>query len=256
MMLASITPVILTYNEAPNIARTLAGLAWAKKIVVVDSFSDDETVEILRAHGNVSVFQRKFDLHANQWNYAIDDTGINSEWILALDADYVVSPRVEEELRRLTPTADVDAYEAAFEYCIFGRALHGSVYPPVKVLFRHGRARYVQDGHTQRLHVSGKTDRLENPLQHDDRKPIGRWLAAQSGYMQLEAEKLARTPASELPMSDRVRKMVFVAPVLVFFYSLFVRRCVLDGRAGMFYALQRTVAELILSMYLLRRYLT
>ena len=59
-VLDQITPLILTYNEAPNIARTLAGLSWAKEIVVVDSFSDDETVEIARSFPQVRVVQTSF----------------------------------------------------------------------------------------------------------------------------------------------------------------------------------------------------
>jgi hypothetical protein len=66
-MLNEITPLILTYNEAANIGRTLERLAWAREIVVVDSFSDDETVEIASSFANVRVIQRVFDCHRSQW---------------------------------------------------------------------------------------------------------------------------------------------------------------------------------------------
>ena len=254
-MLDRITPVILTYNEAPNIERTLGALGWARRIVVVDSFSDDSTVELLRAYPAVHVFQRKFDQHARQWNHAIGETGIDSEWILSLDADYVLTPAFVEELRNLQPPEDIAAYENGFEYCIFGRPLSGSVYPPVTTLFRRGAAEYEQDGHTQRLKVRGNVATLSSRIRHDDRKPIGRWLAAQNRYMELEAEKLVSANGSTLPLQDKVRKLVVVAPFLVFFYTLLARRTILDGRAGLFYTLQRTVAEMILSLHLVRRYL-
>ena len=81
--------IILTYNEAPNIARALGGLSWAKEIVVVDSFSEDETVEIATSFPQVRVVQRAFDCHRNQWEFGLKETGISTPWVLALDADYV-----------------------------------------------------------------------------------------------------------------------------------------------------------------------
>ena len=86
-MLEKITPLILTYNEAPNIRRTLEHLTWAKEIIVIDSYSTDETLEILSAIPQVKVFQRKFDSFAVQCNYGLEK--ITSEWVLSLDADYV-----------------------------------------------------------------------------------------------------------------------------------------------------------------------
>jgi len=251
-MLASITPVILTFNEAANIERTLDALSWATDIVVVDSGSNDETVNIARRYAQVRIFTRPFDTHANQWNYAITETGVKSDWILALDADYVLSDTFVDELRELAPPATTGSYWAAFEYWILGRPLRGSVYPPVRVLFRKSMARYEQDGHTQRLVAEGGTNTLANRIRHDDRKPLSHWIAAQARYAELEAHKLAAAPSAELGVADRIRKMVVVAPWLVFLYVLFVRGTILDGRAGVYYALQRAVAELLLSLHLVQ----
>ena len=71
-MLEDITPVILTFNEEANIGRTLERLNWARDIVVVDSFSTDATVSIASRNNRVRVFQRVFDSHALQWNFAIE----------------------------------------------------------------------------------------------------------------------------------------------------------------------------------------
>ena len=174
MILAATTPVILTFNEAPNIARTLAALSWAPDIVVVDSLSDDGTVEIAKATPNVRVFSRAFDSHASQWNFAISETGITSDWILALDADYVVTDALVDELRKLIPPSSVAGYYTPFDYCILGKPLRGSVYPPVITLFRRGQGQYRQDGHTQRLHLEGAAARLAGAIRHDDRKSLSR----------------------------------------------------------------------------------
>ena len=251
MVLDQITPLILTLNEAPNIGRSLERLSWARDTVVVDSFSDDDTVAIAKSRPNVRVFERKFDNHAAQWNFALHETGIASEWVLALDCDYMVPDGLIREIRALSPDPDVAAYRASFRYCIQGRPLRGTVYPPVAVLYRRAGARYVQDGHTQRVQLVGRILDLESRIDHDDRKPLHHWLSAQARYMRLEAEKLRHERYSESSLQDRIRRLIVVAPAAVFVYCLFVKGNVLDGRAGLFYAMQRSLAEGILSLYLL-----
>jgi glycosyltransferase involved in cell wall biosynthesis len=249
-MLEQITPLILTYNEAPNIGRALERLCWAREVVVVDSFSDDETLEAVSGVPQARVVQRRFDSHERQWNFGLKESGISSEWVLALDADYLLTPELLDELRRLEPLADVAGYSVNFVYCINGRPLRGSAYPPVTVLYRRAKAHYRQDGHTQRVVVDGKVEPLRARILHDDRKPLKHWLQSQSRYMQVEARKLAEADAASPGWADRLRRMRFVAPFVMLCYCLFVKRAIFDGRAGLFYALQRTVAELILSLYL------
>lgn len=252
-MRSLITPLILTFNEAPNIARTLERLSWARDLVVVDSGSTDATREILARYPQVRVFERPFTTHAEQWNFALQSTSIVTDWVLALDADFVLSQELVEELAALEPAPDTAGYLASFIYCIGGRALRGAAYPPVVVLFRRAGALYLQDGHTQRVRCGGRVEHLKARIAHDDRKPIGHWLAAQSRYMRLEAEKLARTPAASLGWLDRLRRLIVVAPPAMFVYCYFVRGGLLDGWAGLFYAVQRTGAEAILSLYLIER---
>src|SRR5262249_33865236 len=122
-MLEHITPVLLTYNEAPNIGQTLSRLTWAKDIVVVDSGSTDETLAILGEFSQVRVFRRPFDSHGNQWRYAVHETAIATPWILRMDADYQVPQGLIEELARLDANAPVSAYRIAFDYAVFSRKL-------------------------------------------------------------------------------------------------------------------------------------
>ena len=97
-MIDNITPLILTFNEAPNIGRTLEQLRWARDIVVVDSFSDDATLEIVSTFPQARVFQREFDSFAGQCNFGLSETEIQTEWVLSLDADYLLTPEMIEEL--------------------------------------------------------------------------------------------------------------------------------------------------------------
>src|SRR5689334_15397432 len=126
-MLEQITPLILTYNEAPNIGRTLEALNWARDIVVVDSFSDDATLEIASSFPRVRVFQRAFDCHRNQWEFGLRKTGIKTPWVLALDADYVVTKESLSELQALRPDEGTAGFHAKFAYCIHGKKLHSGI---------------------------------------------------------------------------------------------------------------------------------
>jgi glycosyltransferase involved in cell wall biosynthesis len=247
-MLDQITPLILTYNEAPNIARALASVSWAGDIVVVDSFSDDETVAIAKSYPQVRVFQRAFDNHRNQWEFGLQETGITTPWVLALDADYVVSSEMSAELEQLQPEAV--AYRANFVYCINGKKLRSGIYPPVTVLYRRNAASYVQDGHTQRVAVQGTIGELRTPLMHDDRKSLRRWFRSQARYTELEAQKLLAADTAELALADRMRRWIVVVPPVMLVYCLIVRGGILDGWQGFYYAFQRTAAELMLSINL------
>jgi glycosyltransferase involved in cell wall biosynthesis len=246
-MLAEVTPVLLTFNEAPNIARTLAKLAWARDIVVVDSFSTDGTVKLLRREPRVRLFQRRFDEHAAQWNFAIQETAIATEWVLALDADYVLTDALVAELAGLQPDAATSGYRARFRYVIRGKPLWGSLYPPGIILYRKQRAGYVQDGHTQRLQLAGAVRELDARIMHDDRKPFAHWRAAQRRYAKLEARKLAGTPWAQLDWPDRLRRLVVIAPAAVLFHCLIVRGGLLQGIAGWTYAFQRVWGEVVLA---------
>jgi glycosyltransferase involved in cell wall biosynthesis len=251
-MLDRITPLVLTYNEEANIGRTLECLTWAKRIVVVDSFSTDRTLEIVRGFTAAHVVQHAFDAHAEQWNRGLAQ--VDTEWVLALDADYLLSPELVEELRTLAPDDGVSGYRARFVYCVHGKPLRGSLYPPVVVLFRREGARYEQDGHTQRIRTATQDVRdLANPILHDDRKPFSRWWWAQQRYAEAEARKLASASWRELRWPDRVRKVPFASGPLVFAHCMLGKRCLLDGRAGLVYASQRLIAESLISARLISR---
>src|SRR5437588_5650740 len=191
----SLTALILTYNEQENIRRNLEALLWVPKIIVVDSFSNDQTLEIARSFPNVQVVQRVFDTHANQWNAGLDR--VDTEWTLTLDADYVLTAELQEEIKKLGPASDIALYWGEFDYCVFGRPLRASVYPPRVVLFRTKRARYVDEGHTQQLRVKGKLAKFKGKIWHDDRKPLNRWFQSQVRYSEIETTYLLGAESME-----------------------------------------------------------
>ena len=251
MTMDQITPLVLTYNEAPNIRRCLEKLSWAQRVVVLDSISTDETVQLVRQFPNTELMVRQFDNHTAQWNHGIDQ--VQSPWVLSLDADYVLTDEFIALVGTLQAEDDVDAFFVPFRYCIAGKALRACLYPPRAVLFRKNRCCYVADGHTQLLDVQGKAVHLTVPIYHDDRKPLSRWLVSQDKYAILEADKLTSEDSSKLRMQDKLRLKMFLAPVVTLLYTLLVRRVILDGWRGWYYAFQRMLAEILLSLRLLEK---
>lgn len=250
-MLEKITPLIITYNEAPNIERTLGKLLWAERIVVIDSGSTDGTVEMLRRYPQVEVIEHPFVNAASQCNFGL--TQVISPWVLSLDADYELSDALIRELSSLTPPDSAVGYRARFVYRINGRSLRGSLYPPRIVLYRTSKASYRQEGHTQRVVLDGDVLPLDGVTYHDDRKPLARWLTSQQRYARDEAEYLLDRPLSVLRQTDKLRRMGWPAPIGIFFYTLFVKGCLFDGWRGWYYALQRTTAEMLIALEILER---
>jgi glycosyltransferase involved in cell wall biosynthesis len=250
-MIDDITPLIITFNEAPNIARTLNKLVWAKQVIVIDSGSTDATLEIAQSYPQVSVIHRPFDDFAAQCNFGLSQ--VTTDWALSLDADYELSDELVAEIKTLRPKAKTAGYQVRFIYRIFGRALRGTLYPPRTVLYRKDKARYRNEGHGHRVTVLGEIIPLTGVVFHDDRKSLSRWLASQGRYAALEAEHLLASDPAFLSKSDRVRLAAYPAPLAVFVYTLIIRGCVLDGWPGWYYALQRLLAETMIALELIDR---
>jgi glycosyltransferase involved in cell wall biosynthesis len=245
-----ITALILASNERENIARTLSGLKWLDRILVVDSFSTDGTVALASsATPNATIVQRAFDSFAGQCNFGLSQ--IETDWVLSLDADYVFTPELIEELKVLEPPSDVAGYSTEFNYCIFGHRLRRTLYPTRTVLYRRDRACYHDEGHGHKVYVDGIVQPLRGKIDHDDRKSLSRWIRSQDRYLAIEARHLISTPNDRLNRQDRLRKQIYFAPPLIFIYLLFGRGLILDGWPGWYYVFQRTVAELLLSLRLL-----
>lgn len=97
----SITAIILTKNEKKNIERCIKAIKnMTERIVVVDSYSDDGTVEIVKKLG-CEVYQHVFEGYSKQYKYAVSIANIKSKWILRVDADEVITPELVDEIENL-----------------------------------------------------------------------------------------------------------------------------------------------------------
>jgi glycosyltransferase involved in cell wall biosynthesis len=245
---SKLSAMVLAYNEEVNIHRCLSELQWLDRVIVIDSGSTDQTISLCEKFDNVEVYERPFTTHAEQCNFGLEK--INSDWVLSLDADYILTGELVKEIMSLREDADVGGYTAPFRYCIDGKELRSTLLPPRCVLYRKACSSYIDDGHTQRIKVEASVKKLSNPILHDDRKPLSRWLESQLRYSALEAKKLAETSNEQLSISDRIRSRIFFAPIIMLFYTLFWKGLLLDGWAGIYYSSQRIYAELLLSLRL------
>lgn len=216
---------------------------------MLDSGSTDDTLAICKSFPNVFVVHRPFDSFANQCNFGL--TQVSTPWVLSIDADYLLPPGFPAVVEQLSGNAD--GYFAEFRYVIYGRALRSCLYPPRTVLYRTSKAKYCDVGHGHRVVVSGVVESCGVVVDHDDHKPLSRWLASQSKYALREADHLLLANFSELSTADRIRTRIWPAVPAVLIYCLLWKRLILDGWPGIFYTLQRAYAELLLSLELLDR---
>jgi glycosyltransferase involved in cell wall biosynthesis len=245
-LLDDITPLVISFDEAPNIVRTFDKLRWARRIVVIDSGSTDGTIELLRAYNQVDLIYHPFTDFASQWNFGL--TQISTRWVLSLDADYQLSDEIISEIQSLSPAGDTSGYSARFVYRVYGHPLRGAIYPPRIVLYKKEFANYKNVGHTQQLVVVGNVLPLISKIYHDDRKPLARWFRSQQRYANDEALYLLGADPATLSISHKLRLAAWAAPIVVFVYTLIIKGCVLDGWPGWFYVLQRVFAETMIAL--------
>jgi glycosyltransferase involved in cell wall biosynthesis len=243
-----VTPVVLTFNEEVNLERTLTSLEWAQRVIIVDSGSTDRTEWIARRFPNVSWFVRPFDRHDAQWNFAITQTGITSEYVLALDADMWLPPAFVREIESGFLNAGCDGAMISFDWHFYGRPLNGSLYPTQLRVFRPGDVRIIQPGHTQEFVLNGRIYRFRARAVHDDRKPIERWTNAQLAYSRLERERLSSD--TRLRWRDRMRR-VGLMPGIALLLTYVRAGGPFRGAAAARYAYERTAYECLLAIRML-----
>jgi hypothetical protein len=199
----------------------------------------------------VRVFTRPFDSHAGQWSFAVFETGISTNWILRLDADYQLSNEIIEEFRQINLDNRIHGYRIRFKYSIFGVPLRTSLYPPNTILLKRGFFSVSQRGHTESWFVRGEVANLRGVIVHDDWKSTSHFVLSQSRYMIREHEALGAEGGG---LKAWLRRHPPLMPAATIVYVLFLKGLILNGRAGVYYALQRLLAELILSLMILEQH--
>jgi glycosyltransferase involved in cell wall biosynthesis len=229
---------IVTHNEEQNIARTLASVAWAGEIIVVDSHSTDRTVEIARSFG-AQVIQRDWPGFAAQKNFAIAQC--TGEWVLSLDADEELSAELQHEMQDLLKSGhDVDAYYLKRRNLFLGRWMrHGGFYPDAKLrLFRRNAAdpdrtpRFIDRAVHEVIAFDGPTAMLAGDLIHHAYPTLSDYIAHMDRYSTLGAQVLLDSSRNNQALPAFVAR-IWLVPWLGFIGNYFFRLGFLDGREGL-----------------------
>ena len=252
-----VSVVILTFNAEATIGATLASVAaLSDDIHVVDSYSSDRTLEIVRAAG-AKVVQHPFENYGAQRNWAIDTLAFKHEWQIHLDADERVTEALAAELAALFaagPPADIAGYYVPRLVHFHGRPLrHGGMYPIYHLrLFRRGRGHCEDRKYDQHFFVDGASAQLAHPMIDDIRMSFGEWTARHNRWADAEVEEILNPSANvvaaggDTPVARKRaqrgwynRAPLFLRAFLLFLYRYVVRLGFLDGKEGLiFYVLQ------------------
>ena len=252
----SYSTLILTKNEAANIRRCLESLAFCDDIIVLDSFSEDETEALVKGT-SARFFQRAFDTFAGQRNWAIDNVVFKYRWVLHLDADECLTPQLHAELSRLAADDEKSAYMLANRVIFMGRWIRRcTMYPYYQARFlRLGESRFKQVGHGQHLgHATRGTGIALEPYTHYNfSKGIADWVARHNRYSDDEARRITRDDRgflASLPEAivsrdagekQQARKRLAdhlpLRPLVRFLYLYVWKWGFLDGRAGFDYCM-------------------
>ncbi|WP_404308822.1 glycosyltransferase family 2 protein [Neorhodopirellula lusitana] len=156
---ANTAVVILTKNEGIHLARAIASIqSIAKQVVIVDSFSTDDTVSIAEKFGAI-VLQNKFVNQAKQFQWAMDNAPITCDWVLRLDADEIIEADLQDEISKKLPELppDVVGVNLKRKHIFMDRWVrHGGRYPLIMTrLFRRGHGRVEDRWMDEHIVVSG-----------------------------------------------------------------------------------------------------
>lgn len=255
----SLTAIILTKNEENNIKRCINSIKKiTEEILVIDSYSEDNTVKVSEELG-AKVYKHKFISHSDQFNWALDNIDIKSEWILRIDADEQLTEELVNELNERLCKIDENIngiFLKRRRYFLGKWIKHGDVYPEkVLRIFRRGTARSedrIMDEHI--VLFSGGAICFENDLEDKDTKDLTFWISKHNWYSSKEAEEFFeqyglnnKTNIEEnLFGSQRERKRwfknklyyntpLFIRPILYFLYRYIFRLGFMDGKEGLIY---------------------
>lgn len=277
-MKLDITTIILTYNEEIHIQRCLENVCqFSKRVIVVDSPSNDNTQQIVRSlspipspqgeggHSGMTENGCRIDLvvhkypgnQAEQFNWALDNVHIDTEWVLRVDADEYLTAELIGEMHEKLPTlpAEVSAVVLPLGRAFMGRVLKHGIVNGIKMirLFRYGKVRYEQRLMDEHLKVlEGETVTFDNKFIDDNRMSIKSFVDKHNNYssreaaLLLEAEyklryenenedenKLAEEVAAKRAQKAKYAKMpLFWRSFAYFVYRYIVKMGFLDGKEG------------------------
>ena len=260
----SVSTLIMTWNEEANLPSCLASLKWCDDIVLLDSFSTDQTVEIAKAAG-ARVYQRAWDSESCQRMHGLRQIPFKHEWVYMPDADEITTAELQREL--LLVSRDSHRSECAFRVrrkdIFMGKWIkHSTLYPTFFTrLVRPDRVEVRREIHPYYV-VDGDVGDLVGHIEHHSfRKGVSDWFKKHNWYSNVEANLAISTDdvksrsyldvfsSSQRERRDAIKKIVMklpFRPTLRFLYMYLVRRGFLDGWAGYSYCRMIAAYELMI----------
>lgn len=250
-----ITAVILTYNESIHIERCINSVSKiVSDVVIVDSFSTDNTVEIAASLG-ARVFQNAWINHSHQFNWGLENTNICTEWVFRLDADeYLESGEIElNELSKLEP--DVTGIYIDRKYYFLGKWIKfGGMYPISHLrIWRHAYGRVENRWMDERtVLMKGSSIHMPVNIVDDNGNSLSWWIDKHNNYATREMIDSMNLKYNFMPVDTSINKSggkqaifkrvmkerfyakipLFIRPFLYFLYRYFLRLGILDGSKG------------------------
>ncbi|MGM0370289.1 MAG: glycosyltransferase family 2 protein [Bacillota bacterium] len=221
--------LVLTYNEEDNISDCLESLDWIEDVVVVDSYSGDNTVELAKEY-TTEVYQREFDDFASQRNFGLEQ--LATEWVLVVDADERVTPELAEEITDRLEDPQSDAYQIPRKNYFLGEWIqYCGWYPDYTLrLFKVEDNSYsglVHEG----LEIEGRVDNLNSPLIHYTYRNLEHYLTKINHYTTLDAQKKYNAGVTKGVL------YILLRPVLEFIKKYILKKGFLLGMPGLILAI-------------------
>ena len=242
--MSDITVIILTKNEEKNIQKCISSAKQiAKRIIVLDSGSTDRTIEIAQINGAETVYHEWLG-YAAQFNWALDNMNIDTEWVFRLDADEQITNELGKEICSSLSGNDgleYNAFSMRWQMYFMGKRLkHGGTHKTyVTRLFRYGKARVEDKNMDERFIVEGKIKQLKNDFIHFDYKGLNEWLIKHIKYSDLEIQSYSgNTINRELTTIQQQKRGVyyklpmFIRARFYYWYRYYIQLGFLDGKAG------------------------
>ncbi|MBV6646612.1 MAG: glycosyltransferase family 2 protein [Cyclobacteriaceae bacterium] len=224
-MSQKVTAIIPTFNEAENVAKALESVQWADEVLVIDSFSSDETLEIAKRF-NARVLQHEYKYSAAQKNWAIPQA--SHEWVFLLDADEVAPVELAKEIKDLIANADKSAYWIGRDNFYMGKPIKFSGWQGDKVirLFQRDCCRY-EDKHVHaEVITQGEVGELHAKITHHTYKSFAHILQKIDRYTTWGAyDRVSKTKKITL-------FHLWVKPTYRFFKYYILKLGFLDGKVG------------------------
>ena len=264
----TIAGVVLCLNEAANLPRCLASLSWCDERLVVDSGSQDGSQERAKKLGALVREHKQPDLFliTDQRNWALENGGLTSEWVLFLDADETVGDACREAIRHaIEEPGAPDGFELTPRYWFLGRWLkHTQGYPNWHPrLLRRGSLQF-EGGVWESFPAGERIGRIAEPYEHYAfSKGIDDWLERHRRYADWEAEKITAflSGGGETALGTRrwlgLRKLSAqlwpLRPALRFSQKYILQRGFLEGWQGLLFALLMASYDLITVVKVIER---